>query len=434
MMKQLAIIADDLTSATDCGIQVAKSGLNTLVLLGEYKIIEEGHEADVISIDTDTRIMSGEEAYRIVKEVTTKILMDGYPVIYKSLDSTLRGHLGAEIDAILDVSEFDFAVISPAFPLYGRTTLNGKHFLNGVPITQTEFASDPQNPIIEGDLVKLFSSQSKREVGLIELNTLRGGVNDVSEQLREFKSRGIELVIFDAEVEEDLDRIVQTVSNTEYNVLWVGSTGMARCIRSVLSVLPRNIIRKYPSSFPNPILLVSGSASQVTREQLAVFESLPNVISVEMNPLNILSSDLKAKKEIDRCYSRLIQALNNGKDVALHVSSSRRDIEITKAKGREMGLEEKYIPVKILEALANITQQVIDTCEIQGLILTGGDTAKTICIRLGGTGIELLEEIEPGIPLGRLFGTTETFVITKAGAFGTSKTFVKALKILKGYN
>ena len=101
LMKQLAIITDDLTSATDCGIQVARSGLDTLVLLGRYEADVNKIEASVISIDTDTRSIPPREAYQIVKKAALQIRADGYKNIYKSMDSTLRGNLGIEIDAVI---------------------------------------------------------------------------------------------------------------------------------------------------------------------------------------------------------------------------------------------------------------------------------------------------------------------------------------------
>jgi uncharacterized protein YgbK (DUF1537 family) len=86
----------------------------------------------------------------------------------------------------------------------------------------------------------------------------------------------------------------------------------------------------------------------------------------------------------------------------------------------------------ISAALAEVTERVIESHEIAGLVLTGGDTAKTICARLGGVGIELLEEIEPGIPLGKLVGPVELQVVTKAGGFGTREVLYNALRRLRG--
>jgi uncharacterized protein YgbK (DUF1537 family) len=67
--------------------------------------------ADVISVNTDTCGMPAQEAYRIVREAAMRIRDDDYENIFKSLDSTLRGNLGVEIDAVLNV--FDFAVVAP---------------------------------------------------------------------------------------------------------------------------------------------------------------------------------------------------------------------------------------------------------------------------------------------------------------------------------
>ena len=431
-MKQLAIITDDLTSATDCGIQVARSGLDTLVLLGEYEADVNTHGASVISIDTDTRSLPPSKAYRIVKEATINIQADGYENIYKSLDSTLRGNLGAEIDAVMDVYGFDFAVVAPAFPHYGRTTINGRHYLRGVPLTQTEFANDPKSPVKEDDLVKLFSSQSRRGAGLLKLDTLRSGVTAVSERISSLRSQGVELVVFDAQVEEDLDRIVQTVSKTGRRVLWVGSTGLARCVPQALNIQTRKTPRKDTLSGRSRGMLVSGSTSEITETQIDILKTQPGVFAVEMKPLEIISSGERAREEVERCRSQLVDALKKGNDIVLHVPTSRAEVVTTKAEGRELGLDEEQVPIIISEALAEITRQVVDAFKLRGLILTGGDTAKTVCTRLGGIGIELLKEVEPGIPLGYLVGPAELLVVTKAGGFGTPRVLVNSLKMLKG--
>jgi uncharacterized protein YgbK (DUF1537 family) len=400
------------------------------VLLGEYRITPESQETDVISIDTDTRGMPANEAYRIVKETALRIRRDAYENIYKSLDSTLRGNLGAEIDAVMDVYDFDLAAIAPAFPFYGRTTVNGRHFLNGIPLTETEFARDPRSPVKEDNLIKLFSSQSKRRVGLLELDILRRGEVAVLERMWYLRHHGIELVVFDAQVEEDLDRIVQAASKANCRVLWVGSTGLARCIPTLLRAQTGKTARSEPPCTTHQVMLVSGSVSEVTRKQLDMLRTVPEVIMVEMNPLEIIADEANAEREMDRCCSQLASGLKGGKDIALHLHSSREEVAATRAKGREMGLEETQVSMRVAAALARVTKDIVNKHELRGLILTGGDTSKTICCRLGGIGIELLEEVEPGIPLGRLLGT-RLLVITKAGGFGTPHSLVNSLRTIK---
>lgn len=431
-MRRLAIIADDLTSATDCGIQVARSGTGTIVILGEYSISRNVHGNSVISVDTDTRSVPAGEAYHIVKEVATKIRADGYGKIYKSFDSTLRGNLGAEIDAVMDVYGFDFSVVAPAFPHYGRTTLKGRHYLKGVPITQTEFAVDPKSPVREDDLVDLFSSQSRRKVGLVELCALRSGVTDVSERIADLIGHGVEIMVFDAEAEEDLDKIVQIVSKIDSHVLWAGSTGLARCIPQALNLETNKFIRRKPPILKRNVMLVSGSTSEITRNQLNILKAQVEIVAVELNPLEIILSTQRANREIADCRSRLLGALKNGKNVALHVPESREEVMATKLETFKMGLDHAQSPIMISEALAKIAKQVIGEFELRGLILTGGDTAKTVCKELGGFGIELLEEVEPGVPLGYLVGTAPMLVVTKAGGFGSPNVLVKALRKLGG--
>jgi uncharacterized protein YgbK (DUF1537 family) len=431
-MSRLAIIADDLTSATDCGIQVARSGACTIVILGKYGIGRNVHGNSVISVDTDTRSAPSGEAYKTVKEAAEKMRANGYGEIYKSLDSTLRGNLGAEIDAVMDVYNFDFSVVAPAFPHYGRTTVKGRHYLKGVPITQTEFAVDPRTPVKEDDLVELFSCQSRRKVGLIDLYILRSGEADVSEHIAELKGHGVEIIIFDAQAEEDLDRIVQTISKIDSNVLWAGSTGLARFIPQALNLETNKFVRKEPPIFKRNAMLVSGSTSEKTRNQLNILKAQVEIVAVELRPLEIILDARRAEKEIANCKSRLLEALNNGKNAALHVPESREKVAATKLEAFKMGLDHTQIPIIISEALAKITKQVIEEFELRGLILIGGDTAKMVCKELGVVGIELLEEVELGVPLGYLVGTAPMLVVTKAGGFGSPNVLVKALRKLGG--
>lgn len=432
MSPRLAIITDDLTSATDCGIQVSRSGIDTLVLLGEYRSSADVRGFSAVSIDTDSRSLSPSEAYWRVREAAARMMADGSRVVYKSLDSTLRGNLGAEVDAVMDAYGFEMAVIALAFPHYGRTTLDGRHYLRGVPITRTEFARDPKTPVVEDDLVRLFQSQSRRRAGLVKLDTLRGGASVVSRRIDSLISGGVELFIFDAQKEEDLDRVVLTVSENYQGVLWVGSTGLARCVPHALDFTAKGSSRKRPRQSRGQGMVVSGSTSEVTEAQIRFLSAQPGISTTVLRPLEIIQGGERAREEKERCLSRLQESLEAGLDVALHVPPSRDEVAVVRSRGEELGLGEESSPEMISAALAEVTEQVLESLEVSGLVLTGGDTAKTICMRLGGVGIELLEEIEPGIPLGQLVGPVELQVVTKAGGFGTTEVLYDSLRRLRG--
>lgn len=97
----LAIIADDLTGANDSGVQLARHGLKTTVLFDMDNESVRNYEAVVF--DTDSRSINQLDAYEKVKQVAEFLTQAGFKSIFKKLDSTMRGNIGAEIDAIYEI-------------------------------------------------------------------------------------------------------------------------------------------------------------------------------------------------------------------------------------------------------------------------------------------------------------------------------------------
>ncbi|MDU0200753.1 four-carbon acid sugar kinase family protein [Paenibacillus sp. MAH-36] len=432
-MKQIAIIADDLTGASDSGVQFARKGLQTQVFFDTEQVSKSQQTMEAIVIDTDSRSVAQEIAYARVKEAAIHIDHASFPHIYKKMDSTLRGNLGVEIDAVMDVIPYDFAVVTPAFPKIGRTTLQGVHYLNGVPVSETEIANDPKCPVKESDLVKLFASQSKRKVGLIPLEILHAGKDQVHLNIQSLLEAKSELIVFDAATEEDVQHIAEWVAQTSYKVLWAGSAGLADFLPDALSLpVHKNDSAPQVSGGTKPVMLVAGSISQVTREQVAAYNRDPQVIAVELNTVQAIASEEGLKAEIERCGKELQAALRNGLDVSLCASSSPEQVRLTKSAGLQRGLDSTEVSNEISHILGEIASEIMESIELQGVILTGGDTAKGVCKHLGVSSIQLIKEIEPGIPLGLLVRNQPVWAVTKAGAFGKEHSLSNAKKALKG--
>ena len=68
---------------------------------------------------------------------------------------------------------------------------------------------------------------------------------------------------------------------------------------------------------------------------------------------------------------------------------------------------------------------------IGALFATGGETALALLSALGVNGIRLLDEVEPGVPLGLTRGALRVPIITKAGAFGDAGTLGRCLSHLR---
>src|SRR5579862_6379720 len=117
MRPELGILADDLTGATDTGLQFAKCGRRTSVCL----TWPANPACDVLVYDADSRNRPVADARERAQAATRSLLGAGAKRLYKKIDSTGRGNLGAEIEAMLRVSSASSALVCPSFPQLGRT-------------------------------------------------------------------------------------------------------------------------------------------------------------------------------------------------------------------------------------------------------------------------------------------------------------------------
>ena len=158
-----AVIADDLTGAGDAGVQFAAVGLRTRTLVGTWTE-EHLRGAEVVVIDTASRGFSGAQAYSTVHAAAVRLQEPGLRVVYKKIDSTLRGAVGVEIDALLDACDLALAVVCPAYPANGRTLSQGVLLVRGVPVGETAAAADPHAPVRESHVPTLLARQTRRSV------------------------------------------------------------------------------------------------------------------------------------------------------------------------------------------------------------------------------------------------------------------------------
>lgn len=428
-VEQISIIADDLTGASDSGVQFARKGLKTQVIFDWSAFSEDTDDLDVIVIDTDSRSIPGERAYQRASSAAKALKEKGFAWIYKKMDSTLRGNIGQEIDGVMDAYGFEAAFIAPAFPRIGRTTVDGIHYLNGTPIQETEIARDPKTPVTESEIARILAKQSRKACANIYLSALREGAEAVCLQIRDALEKGVKLFVFDAQSDEDLRRIAELCKRFGSRVLWAGSAGLAEFLLT-MDRSGKSGRRSGAAHAGGPVMLVAGSVSKVTREQVLEVAKQPAVKAVELDPLAAVGSPAERKKEVDRCLSELQSALSAGSDVSLSSGASAEQVAAAREKGAKLGLQPSDVSNRIADTLGEITCKIAASHQVKGLVLTGGDTAKAVCRHLGVHGIELLNEVEPGIAYGRLIGKIRLSAITKAGAFGTGQSLLNAMRYL----
>lgn len=138
----IAIIADDFSGAAELAGIAAARGFKTEV----QTEFNPASDAEVIAVDTDTRLKPEAEAARTVGAVARRIIAAEPAWIYKKTDSVMRGHIRAEIEALLDATGKRDCLFIPANPSKGRCIVDGRSFVDGVPLDQTVFADDPDYP------------------------------------------------------------------------------------------------------------------------------------------------------------------------------------------------------------------------------------------------------------------------------------------------
>ena len=433
-MTRLAIIADDLSSATDCGAQVVRSGLSVVVPLQGYSLPIQARAAQVISVDTDSRSLSADRAYAKVRIAAQQLVAEGWTHFYKSVDSTLRGNLGAEIEAVLDIVKPDCAIIAPAFPKYGRTTFDGVQYLQGRPLHETEFGTDPTAPVRDADIARRLADGSRRKTGQLTLDQLRAGPTQIKSALRELLADGIELVVVDIAEQDDLKRICLGLSQSDLRVVWVGSTGLAEFVPLALEVASTSDIfsQDHPLD-PRPALALVGSASETTRGQLGYAQTNNQLNIIRLDPAHMIQNGRTAAAELEQVGSNLRAAIDSGHDTALVVSASRDEIAATQQLGAKLNLSAAQVAQRIVDGLAQAGSRLVREGRISGIVATGGDTASALCNALGAQALEILGEVEAGIPIMRLLGEQSLPLVTKAGGFGSPAAMGDALVKVKQY-
>lgn len=433
-MSRLAIIADDLSSATDCGAQVVRSGLSVVVPLGGYSLPSQTRLIQVISVDTDSRSLSVDRAYAKVRVAAQQLVTEGWTYFYKSVDSTLRGNLGAEIEAVLDVVKLDCAIVAPAFPKYGRTTVDGVQHLHGRPLHETEFGTDPTAPVRDADIARRLAEGSHRKAGRLTFDQLRAGPTQIKSAVHELLTEGTELVIVDIAEQDDLRQICVGLSGSDLRILWVGSTGLAEFVPLALDVTPtsESLNQDHPLD-PRPALALVGSASETTRRQLDYAQTSKGLTIICLDPHPLIQSDVTAAAELEQAYTGLRAAIDSGHDVALVVNASRDEIAATQQLGATLNLSATEVAQRIVDSLAQTGARLIRADRISGIVATGGDTANALCNALEAQALEILSEVEAGIPIMRVLGTQSLPLVTKAGGFGSPAAIGEALVKVKQY-
>lgn len=396
---KLGIVADDLTGAMDSSGYFASLGYATVVILDPAY----PSAADVVVITTNSR---AEDPALARERVTPAVGGLKGRVVYKKIDSTLRGNVGIELAAAMAALKSEKAIVAPAFPAVGRTTVNGVLLVNGTPVAATQFARDPVSPVGESHIPTLLEKSMGRKVAALAVVDIEAGAASLFRKVTRMPEA---VFVADVTDQSHLVGIVQANVLAKGKWLLCGSGGMARELHLFLGKPPTKARATRGKAAAGPALVVIGSQNQVAGKQLLKAKEALGLPLVNIDVDNLDAAKLAADAG---------RILKEGKSVAITSTFAR------------------YVPElkqKIGLFLAEAAITILSQYKVAGLFLSGGDIALAVCQKLGVAAIKVNGEVEAGIPAGELLGGKGEGlrVVTKAGGFGTEEALVKALAYLE---
>ncbi|BCH32976.1 membrane protein [Mesorhizobium sp. L-8-10] len=224
----IGILADDLTSAADGAGPFVERGLRAVVGRGRLPAVE----GTIVAVDSGSRSVDASAAAELSAGLAARLA--SRQILYKTVDSTLRGHITAELEAAFRASGRKTLVFAPAFPTAGRTTVSGVQLVDGVPVAETRYGRDPVHPARHSRLVELVPA-------------CIGNV-----------------VVIDATTQGDLDREIAAMPEAE-SILWAGSPGMAMALAKRFAPAAAASNPVVPAA--GDILVVIGSANSLSHRQ-----------------------------------------------------------------------------------------------------------------------------------------------------------------------
>jgi uncharacterized protein YgbK (DUF1537 family) len=409
-MTQVLIIADDLSGAADCASAFVKAGLQTLVVIDHRA--EQGADTEavqVISIDADTRRLPAAEAAQIHLDIFNRYRSAGH-LLYKKIDSTLRGNFAEELGVIID--QAGLAIVAPAFPQAGRLTKKGHQYLNDMPLEMTEIW---RGEGIAGTAhIPGMLARHGIKTASICIDEIRQSAQHLRTLLETCARDGVQAVVCDVEVDADLQAIAQASISLSMPRFWVGSAGLANYLPAAAHAAAKPVLAApAPVKTNGSILTVVGSLSSVSRAQAEYLFA-----TGQMERVNVPTSVLRQGRSHPQW-----QELGNTLEASLQ---KNRDVLIMINMEEPVNMGEG---LQLCQALALLVAPLAE--HIGAVISTGGETARAILSAMGAKGLRLVGEIESGVPLSVAAGIKPIPVITKAGAFGSRETLLRCYETLR---
>ncbi len=169
--KGMVVIADDITGAAEIAGTALRHGLGTTLATG---LERPARLSGVTVVATDTRSGGEDGALEATARICRWLKGEGCRV-FKKTDSVLRGHVAAELGAMVSLLGCDRALLMPQNPSRGRVISHGRYLVGGIPLDETPFRDDPEFPALSPLVTELLHGRAE-SLGTDDPMPERGGI------------------------------------------------------------------------------------------------------------------------------------------------------------------------------------------------------------------------------------------------------------------
>ncbi|MFF8960343.1 3-oxo-tetronate kinase [Streptomyces sp. NPDC014894] len=427
----LGVIADDFTGATDVAVALRRAGLRTLLFFG----VPDGtdgpdhgspggrlpeHEALVVALKS--RMAPPDDAVASSAAALEWLRAQGAGQIYlkfcSTFDSTPRGNIGPVLDRLARATGAGPVPLTPSSPEHLRTQYQGCLFVDDVLLAESPMRDHPVTPMTDSYLPRLLRAQTREQVALVALRTVREGPAAVRAALERAGARGARYVLADGIDESDLRTLGRAALGAPLVAGAAGlAAGLAHAYAEERAARPPGAERSAagdapeaeaaPSAPDGPAAVLAGSCSRRTLEQLAALIDAGRPW-YRLDP--VATPDPEALAEAALAW---YGALPPGGGAPVLYSSAApgklREIQ------RELGVERS---AAVLERATGLIAAGLAGRGVRRLVAAGGETSGAVVAALGITGAHVGAEAARGVPWIHPLGGRPPALLLKSGNFG----------------
>lgn len=363
----MIVIADDITGAAEIAGIAFSLGQEVRLVMGGRPLTPTKGSEDVVVIATDTRSMSENEAVAETCHIATPLPFGGGEALFKKTDSALRGHVVAELTALMQATGYHRAVYLPANPSKERIIRHGIYYIKGVPIHETDFSFDPEFP---------------------------ANTSVLKERFPDAEAQGI--IMPDAVSEDDIRHVVATYNDG--NTIFAGAADLFRA--SLSPSKKKEATAKLSGEREERRLILCGSTQS---------KALSLGIPVAPMPREVYDG----KQGADYWYAQLSTSPHQ-QGSAENEGSLILTIPHTHRTGKEVAVHLRIVMAEMAKRLVNERQP-------NHLIIEGGATAWATLQALGWIEFQIERQVAPGVV--QMSAANGTLVTLKPGSYSWGGLF-----------